>query len=349
MEFDVRPLDGGSRGGGDRSVSAVIPACNAAETIERALSSVYSQTYDYITEVIVVDDGSVDHTARVVGKAFPQATIVRQDNTGDAGARNAGIQRATGAYVAFLDADDEWVPDKLTVQMDVMKRYPGLDVLTCHMAIDRGTGTGSRRVSRIAGNAHVNMTQFVDWLCWFAPPSGHIMLPNASGLLIRRGLFDEIGYMDATLAGSVEFVIRAAGLGHSVGVVGAPLSIIYEVDGSVSRSSTGMVKVASLACSIISRYDPSGTSWESGLLTLEQFASAMSAACAFGSKWAYDAGDRSLSASYLARALRYGGHGRLRYWMLRFGAANPCAYYSLYELRDRLASIRSAAPGGGDR
>jgi glycosyltransferase involved in cell wall biosynthesis len=105
-------------------VSVVIPAYRAGETICRAVDSVLAQT-GAATEIIVVDDGSPDDTAGVVERAYGERVIVvRQPNGGAASARNAGIERATSHFIAFLDADDYWEPQKLDRQLAVFARHP---------------------------------------------------------------------------------------------------------------------------------------------------------------------------------------------------------------------------------
>lgn len=98
------------------TVSVVIAAYNAEAFIQEALDSVLAQTYrDY--EVIVVDDGSTDATAERVRRYGEAVRLVQQANAGSAAARNRGIQEARGTYVAFLDADDLWLPEKLERQV----------------------------------------------------------------------------------------------------------------------------------------------------------------------------------------------------------------------------------------
>jgi glycosyltransferase involved in cell wall biosynthesis len=96
----------------DPRVSIVIAVYNGAPTIERALASVFAQTYtDY--EVIVVNDGSTDDTAAVLARFGDKIRLITQGNRGLSAARNAGVRASTGEYVAFLDDDDEWMPEKL--------------------------------------------------------------------------------------------------------------------------------------------------------------------------------------------------------------------------------------------
>jgi glycosyltransferase involved in cell wall biosynthesis len=108
-------------------VSVVIPAYNAEAYIHAALESALSQTYRRL-EVIVVDDGSQDQTAAIVRAVKAQderVQLVQQPNCGVAAARNLGIERANGEFVAPLDADDIWYPEKIERQVQRMKRGGG--------------------------------------------------------------------------------------------------------------------------------------------------------------------------------------------------------------------------------
>ena len=93
------------------SVAAVIPSYNSSHLIRRALDSVVNQTRP-VDEIIVVDDGSTDNTAEVVA-AYAGVRYIRQENAGVSAARNTGIHAAQSEWVAFLDADDEWLPQKI--------------------------------------------------------------------------------------------------------------------------------------------------------------------------------------------------------------------------------------------
>ncbi|MEK6798177.1 MAG: glycosyltransferase family 2 protein [Planctomycetota bacterium] len=111
------------------TVSIVVPTYNRAGLLPRALDSIVRQTID-CWEIIVVDDGSSDETpnavspyAKSLGKRF---TCLRQDNQGASSARNRGIDAARGDYVAFLDSDDEFLPDKLQRQLELFRKEPSL-------------------------------------------------------------------------------------------------------------------------------------------------------------------------------------------------------------------------------
>lgn len=109
-------------------VSVVIPAYNAVETIIACVKSVLEQTYKYI-EIIVIDDGSTDATRRVLEEyqrvvCISNLQIISQENSGPSKARNLGIKLAKGEFIAFLDADDLWVPTKIEKQLHVFEMYP---------------------------------------------------------------------------------------------------------------------------------------------------------------------------------------------------------------------------------
>ncbi len=105
-------------------ISIVIPLYNKENTIARALDSVLVQTFQDF-EVVVVDDGSTDEGATVVeGYADPRIRLIRQANAGVSAARNKGVAEAKGEYVAFLDADDEWMPEFLAEIVALQQEFP---------------------------------------------------------------------------------------------------------------------------------------------------------------------------------------------------------------------------------
>lgn len=105
-------------------ISVVVPAYSTRTTIAETIDSILAQTYKSY-EIIVVDDGSPDNLAEFITKKYGAAIqLIRQPNAGLAAARNSGIQAAKGSYVAFLDSDDAWLPQKLTQQVDSIKRHP---------------------------------------------------------------------------------------------------------------------------------------------------------------------------------------------------------------------------------
>ena len=109
------------------TLSVIIPAYQAARYLAAALHSVLTQTLPP-DEIIVVDDGSTDGTA-AIARAVPQVRLVQQSNGGAASARNHGVRVASGKWLAFLDADDLWLPDKLAAQRALFQAQPELHLV----------------------------------------------------------------------------------------------------------------------------------------------------------------------------------------------------------------------------
>jgi len=110
-------------------VSVIIPLYNKGKYIARALDSIFAQTYQDF-EVIVVDDGSTDNGPDIVKQyADPRLRIIRQQNAGPGAARNRGIAESLAFYVAFLDADDEWLPGFLSRYTMRLETNPGCDLV----------------------------------------------------------------------------------------------------------------------------------------------------------------------------------------------------------------------------
>ena len=100
-------------------ISVMIPVYNSARFLQEAIESVLAQTYkDY--EIIVIDDGSTDNTKEVLAPYCDRIRYIYQQNQGASSARNKGIRYSQGEYIAFLDADDIWLPEKLHIQVDYL-------------------------------------------------------------------------------------------------------------------------------------------------------------------------------------------------------------------------------------
>jgi glycosyltransferase involved in cell wall biosynthesis len=109
-------------------VSVIIPAYNAGACIAEAIESVLDQSYPHY-EIIIVDDGSTDTTKDVLEAFADKVTFIKQKHRGAAASRNAGIERAGGNYLTFLDADDLLLPTKLSVQASFLDNNPEIDVV----------------------------------------------------------------------------------------------------------------------------------------------------------------------------------------------------------------------------
>jgi glycosyltransferase involved in cell wall biosynthesis len=168
------------------ALSVVIPAFNAAWCVAEAIDSVALQPRDDL-ELIVVDDGSTDDTARVVERrlgehSFRAARIIRQENRRLGGARNTGIRAATADLVAFLDADDVWYPDKVARVLDAFRAAPDEVGLVCHDEAVTRNGT-KVRVNRYGPAAADMYTRLLF--------GGNCLSPSA--VTVRRRLLLEAG------------------------------------------------------------------------------------------------------------------------------------------------------------
>ena len=170
------------------TVSVVIPTCNRADLVLRALASVRAQTRPP-SEILVVDDGSTDATVERIRAAFPEVTLLEQKNRGVSAARNTGIQKARGAFIALLDSDDEWLPQKLDRQLAAIEKANDNDTLLCHT--DEIWIRGGRRVNPMKKHQKYGGRIFERCLplCVISP----------SSVLLHRSLFETIGLFDEDL------------------------------------------------------------------------------------------------------------------------------------------------------
>ena len=110
-------------------ISVIIPTYNRKNTLPRAVESVLNQIYKPI-EIIVIDDGSTDGTKEMFSEMYPLVRYIYQANSGVSSARNTGIKSASGDWIALLDSDDEWLPDKLDRQVKLLQ--DNAEIRFCH-------------------------------------------------------------------------------------------------------------------------------------------------------------------------------------------------------------------------
>jgi glycosyltransferase involved in cell wall biosynthesis len=167
-------------------ISVIIPTFNRAHTLLRALSSVLAQSYP-ASEIIVVDDASVDNTELLI-KAYAQIKFIKLiENRGVSHARNEGIKQASSEWIALLDSDDEWNPDKLAKQVAAAKAYPGVHAFhTNEIWIRNG-----KRVNPM--NKHVKPDG------WVYEASLSMCCISPSSILLHRSLLEQCGEFDESL------------------------------------------------------------------------------------------------------------------------------------------------------
>jgi len=115
---------------GNGRVSVIIPTYNRAQLLPRAINSVLRQTVADRCDIVVIDDGSTDDTSTVVARYGDRLQYIRQPHRGVSAARNVGIRASDGEFVAFLDTDDEWTPDKTERQLAALERWPDAVLVT---------------------------------------------------------------------------------------------------------------------------------------------------------------------------------------------------------------------------
>ena len=167
-------------------ISVIIPTYNRAHLLPRALDSILSQSY-LPNEIIVVDDGSNDDTSVLMTSVYPETVFIQQSNVGVSCARNVGIKRASGDWIAFLDSDDEWFPEKLEVQMNALYKNPELKI--CHtneIWIRNGTRVNPKKKHK----------KFGGWIFQKCLP---LCCISPSSVIIHKSIFNEVGLFDDSL------------------------------------------------------------------------------------------------------------------------------------------------------
>lgn len=183
-------------------VSVVIPVYNGDRYLAQAVESVLEQDYRPL-EIIVVDDGSTDRSAEIA-RSYAQIRYLYQANQGAAGARNTGIDASRGVFVAFLDHDDLWTPDKLRVHVGYLLDHPdvGYTVSTGKLLLD----------------------EHVERPAWLRLDDLDRPQPLLGTLVVRRSVFQRVGVFDTSfkVAEDTQWLMRAND-------VGLPLTVLPEV------------------------------------------------------------------------------------------------------------------------
>lgn len=233
-------------------ISIIIPTYNRADLLPRALKSVIAQTYrDW--ECIVVDDGSTDATQEVLQEFVEQDSRIRamhQTNAGQGAARNAGIRVMRGDYIAFLDSDDEWLPEKLTQQVAVLTKEINADF--CYTADIVRYDDGHEEIKR-----YTNITS--EQLSFMKLASIGISVPSSH--MYRKTAFESIGLFNERreLIGleDNEWSIRGAKL---IGMyIDIPLTAYYVHTGQITRSAAlqqaqGLMMIMSMHIHILMQH-----------------------------------------------------------------------------------------------
>lgn len=199
----------------NRAVSVIIPTYNYGHFIGEAIESALAQTFP-VSEIIVVDNDSTDDTESVVRGFGERVTYIREPNLGVSAARNKGIESSKGDFIAFLDADDTWLPQKIEKQIAKMLDDPEIGVVHC----------GLREFDNASGETlalHLDGSEgwVADEMLLFSTPT--IIGPGGT-ILVRREVFENVGGFDTRLTNGEdwEFCLRVARK-YKIGFIAEPL------------------------------------------------------------------------------------------------------------------------------
>jgi glycosyltransferase involved in cell wall biosynthesis len=169
-------------------VSVIVPTYNSAKYIEEALNSIFNQTFrDF--EIIVVDDGSTDNTRQILEKYAQQIKYVCQANGGPSSARNTGIRLANGKYIAFLDADDLWFPEKLEKQIALFNHNSKLGMVTTGVWSFDEKGLFGYSANKRSKLMHGNIARNIFLHSNIGTPT----------VMVKKEVFDKIGVFEENI------------------------------------------------------------------------------------------------------------------------------------------------------
>lgn len=167
-------------------ISIIIPTFNRSNLLVEAVDSVLSQ--DFVEkEIIVVDDGSTDDTSQQMSQFGNKMIYIKIKNAGVSKARNIGIERARGEYIAFLDSDDLWLPKKLSYQMEYFEKHPEINICqTEEQWIRRGKRVNPKNIHQ----------KYSGWIFEQCIPRCII---SPSAVMLKRRVLDDVGLFDESM------------------------------------------------------------------------------------------------------------------------------------------------------
>lgn len=181
-------------------VSVIMPIYNAEKYVAEALAGVSRQDYAPL-QIIVIDDGSTDSSLEIIKASGADIEILSQANAGPAAARNSGLARAEGEFIAFIDADDIWADNKLSGQLAYLAAHPAVDIV---IGRSKYFGDFSARDKKLALDEEQTAVAF-----------------NVGSALFRRSAFTRVGQFDETLRYSEDYdwFLRAREKGLAIQVL----------------------------------------------------------------------------------------------------------------------------------
>lgn len=320
------------------AVSVVIPAYGCAAYIGACLDSVFAQTFKDF-ETIVVNDGSPDtpEFERAIEPYRERINYVRQENRGPAAARNAAVMLARGRYVAFLDADDLWLPDYLAEQLRAFEEDPALDLVYADALLFGGSRMDGQTFMELhPSNGEVTLESLID----FRVTAITTCVVARREAVVSVGLFDE----EFTHAEDFHLWARLAQSGHRLGYQRRVLARHRVHDASLTANKARLFEGQLRVYRKLSQM-AGLTARERELLETQMARSAADLALEQG-KASLVSGQYEEAAAALARANDFYRSGKLRVVLLALRAA-PRLLKRVYELRHGLQARRVRAGAGG--
>jgi len=225
-------------------ISVIIPTYNREVYLERAIESVFTQTYQNY-ELIIIDDGSTDNTSQIIRQFKNQVRYYSQLHAGVSSARNLGLEKSEGTWVAFLDSDDYWLPRKLARQMECLAEHPQWLVMqTDEKWVRRGVVVNPMKKHR-------------KYSGWIFPQCLPLCIVSPSAVIVHQKVFNDIGVFDASLpvCEDYDLWLRIA-LKYEIGLL--PEKLIVKTGGhadQLSRKYWGMDRYRVLALEKILQSD----------------------------------------------------------------------------------------------
>lgn len=210
--------------------SVLIPTYNREKTIHRAVQSVLQQTFQDF-EIVIVDDGSQDATAEIINEMNDSRIkfVCHPKNLGTAEARNTGVRSSSGKYIAFLDSDDEWLPEKLSHQMEQIHKYrEGIIANVSGYFLYDEFNIKRKQIPSQHNTSYKQLLMGCG-------------LGEGTTLIVSREAFEHVGYFDSTLPryGDWDWLLRFTKY-YQLSVTPEPLAIVY-------RASTPSAKIVETA------------------------------------------------------------------------------------------------------
>ncbi len=191
-------------------ISAIVPVFNGSKFLLEAVESIRRQNYNPL-EIIIVDDGSTDDTAKVAMSLGEDIRYVHQRNSGPASARNTGLRMARGEIIGFLDVDDLWPPNKLNIQLAHFTVDPMIEVVM-----------GRTQYVKLPGAPDIDIQ--------FEGPENTLAYINLGSGLFKRSVFDKVGTFDESMLYSEDhdWFLRARELNVSIKIL-KQITLYYRV------------------------------------------------------------------------------------------------------------------------